>query len=106
MSYRVRWSKTAERDLDRFFDFVLARELESESGDIEVAARMVETVRRSVDLLAHSPFTCRKAADGPFLRELVIPSGASGFVALFEIVDAATVIIAALRHQREDDYLG
>ena len=40
----------------------------------------------------------------PFLRDLVIPFGHSGYVALFEIEDAATVTILAVRHQLEDDY--
>jgi plasmid stabilization system protein ParE len=34
----------------------------------------------------------------------VIAFGSSGYVALFEIVDDKTVIIGAVRHQREDDY--
>jgi hypothetical protein len=51
-----------------------------------------------------SPFICRKADDDPFLRELLIPFGRSGYVALFEIEDAATVTIRAVRHQLEDDY--
>ena len=34
----------------------------------------------------------------------VIASGATGYVALFEVVDGQTVVVAALRHQREDDY--
>lgn len=38
------------------------------------------------------------------MRELVIPFGAQGYVALFEIVDAYTVVIGAVRHQRESDY--
>jgi hypothetical protein len=37
------------------------------------------------------------------LRELIIPFGATGFVALFEISDSQTVVIAAVRHQRESD---
>jgi plasmid stabilization system protein ParE len=56
-------------------------------------------------LLAGSPFSCRKAApDNTFLRELIIAFGASGYVALFEIDDANTVTVLAVRHQREDDY--
>jgi len=35
---------------------------------------------------------------------LVIPFGASGYVALFEIDDDNTVTILAVRHHREDDY--
>jgi mRNA-degrading endonuclease RelE of RelBE toxin-antitoxin system len=38
------------------------------------------------------------------LRELVIPFGAAGYVALFEIEDNETVTILAIRHQREEDY--
>ena len=51
-----------------------------------------------------SPFTCRKAGQSPFLRELVIPFGRSGYVALFEIEDASNIVIVAVRHQLEDDY--
>jgi hypothetical protein len=55
--------------------------------------------------LETSPFSCRKAApDNTFLRELIIAFGASGYVALFEIDDAKTVTVLAVRHQREDDY--
>ena len=46
----------------------------------------------------------RKAGDAPFLRELIIPFGRTGYVALFEVEDAATVTILAVRHQLEDDY--
>ncbi|GAP37931.1 death on curing protein, Doc toxin [Piscinibacter sakaiensis] len=38
------------------------------------------------------------------MRELLIPCGSSGYVALFEIEDSATVTILAVRHQLEDDY--
>jgi hypothetical protein len=39
-----------------------------------------------------------------FIRELIIPFGHTGYVALFEIVDDKTVIMGAVRHQLEDDY--
>jgi hypothetical protein len=57
-----------------------------------------------VGTLAHTPFTCRKAGKSPFLRELMIPFGRAGYVALFEIDDAKTVTILAVRHLLEDDY--
>jgi hypothetical protein len=57
-------------------------------------------------LLRFSPFSCRKVLrDNPFLRELVIPFGSAGSVALFEIEAGNTVDILAVRHQREEDYL-
>ena len=43
-------------------------------------------------------------ADNPLLRELVIPFGAAGYVALFEIENPSTVTFVAVRHQREEDY--
>ena len=54
--------------------------------------------------LQSSPFTCRKAGNSPFLRELIIPFGRYGYVALFEIEGASDVVVTAVRHQLEDDY--
>ena len=54
--------------------------------------------------LKTSPFTCRKAGKSPFLRELIIPFGRTGYVALFEIVDPTEVVVAAVRPQLEEDY--
>jgi plasmid stabilization system protein ParE len=63
-------------------------------------------IGKGVDLLKDFPFTCRRASpDTPLLRELLIRFGSSGYVALFEIEDASTVTVLAIRHQREDDYL-
>lgn len=38
------------------------------------------------------------------MRELLIPFGSAGYVVLFQIEDSRTVILAAVRHQREEDY--
>lgn len=63
-------------------------------------------MRGSIETIARSPFSCSKTAVGtPLLREIVIPFGKAGYVALFEIDDPATITILALRHQHEDDYL-
>ena len=98
MSYRVRFTKAARDDLLRLYEFQLER-------DIEVAERAVLAIGKSIELLREFPFTCRKVAtENPFLRELVISFGASGYVALFEIEDQHTVTILAIRHQLEEDY--
>lgn len=104
MSFRVRLTRAAEADLDRLFDFVLERELARSSGDLELAAQAITAIRAGIATLKSSPFTCRKAGPNPLLRELIIPFGRSGYVALFEIVDATEVAVAAIRHQLEDDY--
>ena len=101
MTFRVRFTREAEDDLIRLYEFLLERE----DGDWSIAERALEAIKHAIDTLSHSPFTCRKAMPAnSFLRELVIACGATGYVALFEIDDAKTVTVLAVRHQREDDY--
>ena len=64
----------------------------------------IASLRAGIASLNASPFTCRKAGQSPFLRELIIPFGRSGYVALFEIEDASNLVVVAVRHQLEDDY--
>ena len=104
MSFRVRLTREAQGDLERLFDFVLERELARPGGDLELAERALAAIRAGVETLKTSPFTCRKASQSPFLRELLIPFGHSGYVGLFEIVDPTDVVVSAVRHQLEDDY--
>lgn len=101
MSYRVRFTEDAEAELVRLYEFILARD----ETDWAVADRVPEAMRSAVKSLELSPFSYRKAhAGNPFLRELVIPFGTAGYVALFEIDNDKTVTILAVRHQRDDDY--
>lgn len=104
MSFRVRLTAEAEHDLDRLFDFVLERELARDGGDLALAEQALAAIRGGLVTLKNSPFTCRKAGQSPFLRELIIPFGRSGYVALFEIRNAGEVVVLAVRHQLEDDY--
>lgn len=101
MSYSVRFTRGAEEDLLRLFDFLLEQ-------DATAAKPAMQAIAKGIEFLDIFPFSCRKALGGEtsqFLRELVIPFGSAGYVALFEIEDANTVTILAVRHQREDDYL-
>lgn len=101
MSFRVRFTEEALVDLERMYDFLL----DNAEGDWTVAEGALDAIRKAIVLLESMPFSCRKALPGnSFLRELVIGFGASGYVALFEIEDARTVTVLAMRHQREDDY--
>lgn len=98
--YQIRFTEDAENDLLRLYDFLI-------TVDLELADRALVIIKDGLRLLEKFPFTCRKAANGlhgPRIRELVISSGASGYVALFEIDDASTVTVPAVRHQREEDY--
>jgi len=96
----VRFTAEAEADLLRLFDFLL-------ECDIGAAERAESAIAKALELLEIFPFSCRKASGGAgsaFLRELIIPFGNSGYVALFEIEAGGYVTILAVRHQREDDY--
>jgi plasmid stabilization system protein ParE len=98
VSYKVRYTLAAKEDLKRLFTFLVEQ-------DVQAAKRARKTIAASIDLLEQFPFTCRKAdSDNTYLRELVIPFGGAGYVALFEIEDNETVTVLAVRHQREEDY--
>jgi hypothetical protein len=83
---------------------VLERELERDAGDLTLAEQTLTAIRTGFATLKTSPFTCRKAGQSPFLRELIIPFGRSGYVALFEVESGTDVVVVAVRHQLEDDY--
>ena len=97
-SYTVRFTTEAEADLLRLYDFLLA-------NDLIAAERALDAIKRAIEVLRFSPYSCRKATrERPFLRELVIPFGTSGYVALFEIEPGDVVTVLAVRHQLEEDY--
>jgi plasmid stabilization system protein ParE len=101
VTYRVRFTEEAENDLVRLYEFVLARD----ETCWTLAEQALEAIRNAIRSLELTPFSFRKAnPNTPFLREMVIPFGASGYVALYEIDHEKTVTILAVRHQREDDY--
>ena len=102
MTFVVRYSAAARDDLKRLYQHLLDRGTSAE--DQEFAERALDAILTAAEHLARAPFVYRKAGSNPFLRELLIPFGSSGYVALFEIEDASTVTILAVRHQLEDDY--
>jgi plasmid stabilization system protein ParE len=97
--YRVRLTREALEDLKRLQALLIEK-------DPMAAASAVDAIETSFELLEYSPFSCRKAwpGDRPLLRELVIPFGRAGYVALFEIDGPRYVSVLAVRHQREEDY--
>jgi len=99
-NYSVRFTVEAQEDLQRLHAFLIGH-------DLSLAERAIGVIQDALTLLQKFPFSCRKAADGhhgPRLRELIIPFGSAGYVLLFEIDDATTVTVMAVRHQRESDY--
>ena len=102
MTYTVYWTGEALEDLRRLEDFLVGMALEH--GDLGLPERAVSAIRSELRILQTNPYTCRRADGHPLERELVIPFGNAGYVALFHIIGEREVAISALRHQREDDY--
>lgn len=103
MSFVVELSPTAEADLERLFEFLLDRSETTE--DLDRAQAAIDAIRATAQhRLAITPFSFRKAAQNPAQRELIIPFGTTGYVALYEIVSPSKVVVLAVRHQREEDY--
>lgn len=103
MTFEVLFSPEADDDLARLFDFLLDNAHARE--DLDLAILALEAVRTAVmSQLAVSPYSFRKAGKSLTRRELVIPFGATGYVALYEITSPSSVLVLAIRHQREEDY--
>lgn len=98
MTHRVEYSVPARRDIERLFGFLLQR-------DKPAARRALNAIQNGIKILELFPFNGRMAGGGnPMVRELVIPFGDAGYVALYAVRDG-TIAILAIRHQVEDDYL-
>lgn len=98
MSRKLRFTPRARVDLERLYQFLAER-------DVAAARRALDTIDEAWAVIRNFPFACRKAPAGsPFLRELLIGFGDSGYVALYEIEGDEVVTVLAVRHQREDDY--
>jgi plasmid stabilization system protein ParE len=98
--FDITFSVDAKEDIQRLDDFLAAI-------DPNLANKAMDVLEDGWEILSKIPHTCRKAQYGelgPAMRELLVNFGSSGYVALFEITDASTVTVLAVRHQRESDF--
>lgn len=105
MTFIVELTPTAEDDLLRLQNFLLLRACYRE--DLEIAERALHAVTQALTTqLASWPLIHRKAGDGrnPLRRELVIPFGNAGYLALYEVLPPDRVLVLAIRHLLEQDY--
>lgn len=94
---RLSWSPAALSDVQRLYRFLAEK-------NTDAARRAVKAIRDGVKLIAWQPGIGRPAEDmAPEYRELLIDFGDSGYVALYGY-DGETVVILAVRHQREVGY--
>ena len=96
--FEVRFTEGARRDLLELHAFLAEH-------SVSAAEAAVDAIERALSLLEEFPWSCRasRALVGPRFRELIIPFGKRGYVALFELEDGVVTILA-VRHQRESDY--
>ncbi|AEG94793.1 type II toxin-antitoxin system RelE/ParE family toxin [Ramlibacter tataouinensis] len=93
---RIILAPELREDLDRIFDFLFDHAPES-------AGTRIEAILQAIDVLQSSPLIGRPVALGQ--RELVISTGASGYLALYRFdPERDTVYVLALRSQRERGY--
>ena len=89
----VRFSERALADLERLFDFLAA-------SDPLLARVAVERIAEATRILAQHPLIGRPVRGT--VRELVISSGKTGYVALYRLQRGLDEVqILAVRHQRE-----
>jgi plasmid stabilization system protein ParE len=93
---RVEVAERALADLERLFDFIAEE-------DPARARKQVLSVHRAFELLAEHPLLGREAEEGR--RELILSRGRYGYIAKCRWLPAEdTVLILAVRHQREAGY--
>lgn len=103
MTFRVEFTREADADLDRLFDFLLDRaETADEAMRAYEAIEAIRTVANSH--LATMPYSYRKVGQRPTLRELIVPFGSTGYVLRFDIRTPELVLVIGARHQREEDF--
>lgn len=90
---RIILAPQIQNDIERIFDFIFQHSPDS-------AAARVAAIISAIDVLETSPRIGRPTDAGK--RELIIATGASGYVALYQYSpELDTVFVLAIRSQRE-----
>lgn len=94
---RLIYSSRSFNDLDRLTDFLI-------DTDPVAASETVELITEAVTILKRHPLIGRPVDDN--IRELVISRGKTGYIALYSYEEEHdTVLILAIRHQRESGFV-
>jgi plasmid stabilization system protein ParE len=88
-------SDQARTDISRLYDFLA-------DFDTHTADKAIDIIIEAFTILEDMPMGCPFLPDRKDLRKLVIPFGASGYIAFYtynEITD--TSVVTKIKHQRE-----
>jgi plasmid stabilization system protein ParE len=88
-------SDQARADLSRLHEFLA-------NFDTQTADKAVDIIIEAFTILEDMPMGCPFLPDRKDLRKLIIPFGASGYVAFYSYNEITNIsIITKIRHQRE-----
>ena len=90
-------------DIERLEEYIIERELASDTPDDSCIFRFRDALERAMGILSFAPHTCRRSEEHREFRELIVPFGNAGCVVLFAIRNVDVVLLAA-RDQHEHDY--
>lgn len=77
-----------------------------QNSSLQIAIEARDAIEAGFSQIERNPYSCPMASDNPMERKLVIPFGRrTGYVALFSIESDTTVLVTAIRHQLQDDFL-
>jgi len=93
---QIVYSRNGLANLERLYRFLAEK-------NPDAAARAIRTIRDKIKILSRHPRLGRVDSERPEYRELLIPSGDSGYVARYRL-DGETVTLLAVRHAREAGY--
>ena len=93
----VKYSAQAISDLQRLHDFLATQ-------DKDVAKRAIAVIRDALKKIAVTPERFRPEEGRIYLREAIIDFGSSGYIARFRHLPNGDILIARIKHQKEDDF--
>ena len=93
----VKYSAQAIADLQRLHDFLATQ-------DKDVAKRAIAVIRDALKKIAVTPERFHPEEGRIYLREAIIDFGSSGYIARFRHLPNGDILIARIKHQKEDDF--
>jgi plasmid stabilization system protein ParE len=65
VTFHVQFTRTAQEDLERLFEFIIEREQASATGDLDIADHALEAIRTGIQTLQTYPICLPKGQQQP-----------------------------------------